>query len=325
MFNNMETFNMYVKTLVINEKNKILLLKQKTMDETPRWDLPGVHLTEDESFDEAVTNNMQKQIGYYLYPGRILGVNDYVNHNDKEIHVIMETEILNGELLLDSNYDEYVWIPVNRIADYPLAAWFQDYIKKNRHPFTDVDDEIDKINERQSQRREIFHEEIAYETPRRSRFGTSEPAAHEDISVKNSLGILKDTIIRTFHPKKSNVTKTHPKENIIYTREENTTEEATTDDVETVDIPVSNEIIPESSDDIIPDHVTKTLKTKKPEIRKIRETNRPYVRKSKESTERLSFNSERLNRSNWREKLNNLNKTEANKERKQAPRPKQRK
>ena len=82
MFNNMETFNMYVKTLVINEQNKILLLKQKTMDEKPKWDLPGVPLTEDESFDEAVTNNIQKQIGYYLYPGRILGVNDYVTKNE---------------------------------------------------------------------------------------------------------------------------------------------------------------------------------------------------------------------------------------------------
>lgn len=317
MFNIMETFNMYVKTLVINEQNKILLLKRKTMDETPKWDLPGVPLTEDESFDEAVTNNIQKQIGYYLYPGRILGVNDYVTRNDKQIHVIMETEILNGELLLDSNYDEYAWIPVSRISEYPLTPWFQNYINKNKNPFTDVDDEIDKLNQRENQRRELIQEDITYEKPSRRRFTKSETSPVNDSSVKNSFGILKDTIIRTFHPKQANVTRTQPKENIIYERNEAADDNSVEDHQEDI-------IIQDNDDDIVPDHVIKSQKTKKPEIRKIRETNRPYVRKSKESTERLSFDSQRLNRSNWREKLNNINRTDANKEKKQAPRPKPR-
>lgn len=313
----METFNMYVKTLVINENNKILLLKRKTMDETPTWDLPGVPLTEDESFDEAVTNNIQKQIGYYLYPGRILGVNDYVTKNKKEIHVIMETEILNGELLLDSNYDEYTWIPVNRITEYPLTPWFKNYMNKNKNPFTDVDDEIEKINQRENQRRELIQEDISYEKPSRRRFTKFETSPSHEKSVKNSFGILKDTIIKTFHPKQANVTRTHPKENIIYEREEVVDDNPVEDSQEDI-------IIQTNDDDIVPDHVIKSQKPKKPEIRKIRETNRPYVRKSKESTERLSFNSQRLNRSNWREKLNNINKTDANKEKKQAPRPKPR-
>jgi len=318
MFNNMETFNMYVKTLVINEQNKILLLKRKTMDGKPRWDLPGVPLTEDESFDEAVTNNIQKQIGYYLYPGRILGVNDYVTRNEKEIHVIMETEILNGELLLDSNYDEYTWIPVSRITEYPLAPWFKNYMHKNKSPFTDVDDEIDRINQRENQRRELIQEDITYEKPRRRRrFTESEPSSTHENPVKNSFGILKDTIIRTFHPKQAKVTRTQPKENIIYERNEAVDDNPVEDSQEDI-------IVQTNDDDIVPDHVIKSQKIKKPEIRKIRETNRPYVRKSKESTERLSFDSQRLNRSNWREKLNNLNKTDANKEKKPAPRPKPR-
>lgn len=339
MFNNMTTFNMYVKTLVINEQNKILLLKQKSMTDTPRWDLPGVPLTEDESFDEAVTNNIQKQIGYYLYPGRILGVNDYINGNDKELDIIMETEVLNGELLLDSKYDEFVWIPVNRIADYPLVPWFQNYIKKNKNPFTDVDDEIDKLNEKQRQRREIIQEDVTYERPSRRRFTkdeTSTDTTNNKSSAKNSFGLIKDTISKMFHPKEARVTRTQPKENVIYKNEETPTEDIyvekdSAEQLEQVDIA-------ESSGDIIPDHVIKSQRVEKPEIRKIRETNRPFskeaeedtkpqktiIRKSNESTERVSFNSQRLNRSNWKEKLNNLNKTDANKDKKQAPRPKPR-
>ena len=80
-----------------------------------------------------------------------------------------------------------------------------------------------------------------------------------------------------------------------------------------------NDIIPETHDD---DEIT-TISTEKPKIRKIRENNRPYIRKVKESTEKISFNTNRK-ASNWKEKLNNINKTPSNNERRPAPKPRRR-
>ena len=299
----MKTFNMYVKTLIPNEKGKILLVKEKRMDERPRWDLPGVALTEDESFDEAVTKGIQKEIGYYVYPGKIVGVKDFVTHDEKEINVIMDANILNGDILLNDHYEKYSWVSMERISEYPL--------KRNKRPFEDVEYEIEQINQRQHKRRELIQEDIVSSRSDDSIYKIEDKEVGE--SVKNSFGLLKDTIIRTFHPKQANVRRTQPKENVIY---------QTTTNSENDIIPETsseNDIIPETHDD---DEIT-TISTEKPKIRKIRENNRPYIRKVKESTEKISFNTNRK-ASNWKEKLNNINKTPSNNERRPAPKPRRR-
>lgn len=294
----MKTFNMYVKTLIRNEQGRILLLKQKRMDDRPRWDLPGVPLTEDESFDEAVTRSMQKEIGYYVYPGKIIGVKDYITRDNKEINVIMEASFFNGDILLNKHYDEYAWVSMDRIAEYPLVPWFNEYMKRNKRPFEDVAIEIEQINQRESKREEIIQENIMTSSSD-SIYKIQDNEVGE--TVKNSFGLLKDTIIRTFHPKQAKVDHTQPKENAIY---------------ETTQTPSNS-----SNDETSQEEIT-TISTEKPEIRKIRANNRPYIRKVKESTEKISFNS--VNRSNWKEKLNNINKTESNKQRKPAPKPRKR-
>ena len=307
----MKTFNMYVKTLIPNEKGTILLVKEKRMDERPRWDLPGVALTEDESFDEAVTKGIQKEIGYYVYPGKIVGVKDFVTHDEKEINVIMDANILNGDILLNDHYEKYSWVSMERITEYPLAPWFNEYMKRNKRPFEDVEYEIEQINQRQHKRRELIQEDIVSSRSDDSIYKIEDKEVGE--SVKNSFGLLKDTIIRTFHPKQANVRRTQPKENIIY---------QTTTSSENDIIPETsseNDIIPETHDD---DEIT-TISTEKPKIRKIRENNRPYIRKVKESTEKISFNTNRK-ASNWKEKLNNINKTPSNNERRPAPKPRRR-
>ena len=297
----MKTFNMYVKTLIQNDKGKILLVKQNSMDGKPKWDLPGVPLTEDESFDDAVTKNIQKQIGYYVYPGKIIGVQDHITREEKEIDVIMDAQIISGEILLNKNYEKHAWVSMDRITEYPLRPWFNEYMKKNKRPFEDVAYEIEQINQRQNKRKELMQEDIIPNRNNENIYTIEDKEAVGE-SVKNSFSLLKDTIIRTFHPKQANVEHTKPKENKLY---------------ETPDPDVVRSLNNPSDDEI-------TISTEKPEIRKIRENNRPYIRKVKESKEKISFNSN-IKRSNWKEKLNNINKTSSNNQRKQAPIPKRRK
>ena len=296
----MKTFNMYVKTLIPNEQGRILLVKEKRMDERPRWDLPGVAVTEDESFDEAISKSMQKEIGYYVYPGKIVGVKDFVTHETKEINVIMEANILNGDILLNDHYEKYAWVSIDRISEYPLTPWFNEYMKRNKRPFEDVEYEIEQINQRQNKRKELIQEDMISRKNKESIYTIEDNEVGE--SVKNSFGLLKDTIIRTFHPKQAQIHRTHPKENVVF------------------DTNSENEIIPDTQSD--EEEVT-TISTEKPKIRKIRENNRPYIRKVKESTEKISFNTN-MKRSNWKEKLNNINKTPSNNEKRVVPKPKRR-
>ena len=59
-----------------------------------------------------------------------------------------------------------------------------------------------------------------------------------------------------------------------------------------------------------------------PEIKIIRKNEEtPHIRKEKESRERVSFDSESV-KSGWKDRLNRINRTDANNTKKEAPRPK---
>ncbi|MEE3418160.1 MAG: hypothetical protein VZQ62_02340, partial [Methanosphaera sp.] len=91
---------------------------------------------------------------------------------------------------------------------------------------------------------------------------------------------------------------------------------------------VPDEIIPETyvenkSDEKIDIKVDKQENStnNEPEIKVIRKTDKtPLIRTEKESKEKVSFNSENITR--WKEKLNRINRTDANDEKKNIPRPK---
>lgn len=367
MFNKMKTFNMYVKTVIYNEQNKLLLLKEKRDDKKNRWDLPGATFTEEQSFDETVITNVQKEIGYYVYPGKIIGIADYTNKTDKEVHVIMEGNILNGELLLSKEYETYNWIKLDRIKDYPLVPWLHNYIHNNKHPFEDVETEIEELTNKRQRRREIIQEDLM------NSIHSKNKTEKINGGVSSSFSLLKDTIKKTFHPREAQVTQTTPKTNEIYREQEEPKEnkkiseklnfrfkhkpeeeyvdksvlesnegdiiiehdteninsnDENTDIIIEHDKEVPDEIIPETyvenkSDEKLDIKVNKqeNSKNKEPEIKVIRKTDKtPLIRTEKESKEKVSFNSENITR--WKEKLNRINRTDANDEKKNIPRPK---
>lgn len=434
----MKTFKMYVKTVVSNDEGKILLLKEKREDRKSRWDLPGAVLTNDDSFDEVVINRIPKEIGYYVYPGKIIGVTNYVTHSVKEIHVIMTGHILNGELLLSNNYENFEWIPLNRLNEYPLNGWLKNYIKHTEEPFNDVSREIEEMDSLQNTRNEMSQDSFFGIGSKIDTNPVKNVKEQSEKQVKSSLGMLKDTILRTFHPKKANVEQTKPKPNMYSTSDmpyinikediiDNTTEQITPDTYEEIVIDRSEDIIPDTpedntdniiinhdyidnttnesidtvmldendtvdevntkaetaSDEIIIEHNTSSaddivlehsidnvtefddivvehedtqdpkpedIKPKKvfdmnvnsannmKKENKIHEAPKvsknqnikvihnnektPYIRKEKQSTQKISFNSEGIKRQGWKEKLDEINRTTSNNEHKVIPRPK---
>ena len=203
----MKTFNMYVKTVIRNEEDKILLLKQKREDEKQRWDLPGSTFTEEQSFDETVITNVQKEIGFYVYPGKIIGISDLTSNTEKDVYVIMEGTILNGELLLSKDYETFTWVNLSRIKEYPLAPWLHNYIHNTKHPFEDIESEIEELTKKRRRRRDFFQEDTKSTINPKSKTEKSEK------KEKSSFSILKETILKTFHPREAKVTQTTPKTN----------------------------------------------------------------------------------------------------------------
>ena len=382
----MKTFNMYVKTVIYSEHDKILLLKQKREDNEQLWDLPGTIFTEEQSFDETVIANVQKEIGYYVYPGKIIGIGDYTSKTEKDVYVIMDGTILNGELLLSKDYETYTWVTIDRIKDYPLVPWLNDYIHNNKNPFEDIERELEELTNRRHRRREVIQEDLISSL-------SSDNEEEASSKGKSSLSLLKETIIKTFHPREAKVTHTTPKTNELYQEPEINENKSFEDRLnirrkkeEPSDEYLEKAILKDSEDDIIIDHEdiddkrvdiiiehddnqeeadkntstdnntdiivdhsededntpeTKEEKTEtekfdmnvnkeenlkddnknsEPEIKIIhKDEETPLIRKEKES-KKVSFNSDNI--SSWKERLNKMNRTEANDEKKKIPRPK---
>lgn len=395
---------MHVKTVIKNEHQKILLLKEKRDDKKIRWDLPGAKFTEDQSFDEIVITNVQKVIGYYVYPGKIIGVSNYIERNQTDVYVIMDASILNGELLLSRDYENYAWIDLERLPDYPLTPWLEEYIENSKYPFEDVEQDFEERRGRNFRRRDSIQHDFKSTFSRERNVEDNTSGDH-----KSSFGLLKDTIKRTFRPKEAKISQTEPKANEIYEEhvatETNTHEDiiidhgTTTQDIiidhdnkeediiidhgtTTQDIIIDHD---NKEDDIIIDHketqdIIVEHESKEPEIvieeidqkseaklessaskpkqagkkvkkafdmninkeenmKKVREVKKiirkepeikiihegettPHIRKEKASVEKISFSSERGKRPGWRERLNEINRTDANNQRKRVPKPK---
>ena len=365
MFSKMKKYNMHVKTIIANKHNKILLLKEKRADKKIRWDLPGARFTEDQSFDETVITNVQKVIGYYVYPGKIIGLTSYSTRETKDVYVIMEGMLLNGELLLSKEYENYAWVDVGRMPDYPLAPWIKNYLKETKHPFRDVEEAIEENDSNGFKRRGTIQHDF--------RSNISRSASKHAKKSRTSFSLLKDTIKRTFRPRSADVNETAPKDNEMYentfTSEENPKEDIVIDQNNTNkdiiiehDTPKEDIIIDQNDfnkdiiiekDNIQSDTVASTskstekitkkvkkvfdmninkesnmkkvkppVKNEEPEIKIIhKDEEPPLIRKEKESTERISFSSDRGKRPGWRERLDQMNRTDANNQKKHAPKP----
>lgn len=396
----MSTFNMHVKTIISNEVGKVLLLKENRSDRKKRWDLPGATLTEDESFDEALMSAVQKQVGCYVYPAKIVGITSYTKYGNKYLTVIMESVILNGDLILSDEYEEYKWIEIDDIKKYPLTPWLNRYIKDTKDPFNDIDEIINEIRDKNEIRNDLIKENFlsGFRHKKSDDYNDYDDDDDEDYQpeyeekqnkkgIKSSFTLLKEAVVRTFNPKKAEVKKTQPKEN-LFTQTSTVDDEQpmmnyqppTTSDMgsysdeitiehddEDMGITIDHDdeiIIDESIDDIVinepqkevqpevkveaqpevevkdeikvqHDHVNKASVIKSHTTKKSsddhnikvisKDDKTPRIRKAKESDEKVSFNSESINRRNWKDKLNEINRTDANNQRKQVPHPKGRK
>ena len=377
----MSTFNMHVKTIITNEVGKVLLLKENRSDRKKRWDLPGATLTEDESFDEVLISAVQKQVGCYIYPAKIVGITSYTKYGNKYLTVIMESVILNGDLILSDEYDEYKWIPIDEIKKYPLVPWLNRYIKDTKDPFNDIDEIINEIRDKNEMRNDLIKENFLsgfrhkksddyddYDDEDEDDYQPEYEEKQSKKGIKSSFTLFKEAVVRTFNPKKAEVKKTQPKEN-LFTQTPSVEDEYEQpmmnyqpptadmssysdeitidhDDEIIIDDNINDIIVDEpkeqikveskeevdiqpqqpNKDAVIKSHTTKKTTSDDHNIKVISKDDKtPRIRKAKESDEKVSFNSESINRRNWKDKLNEINRTDANNQRKQVPHPKGRK
>jgi 8-oxo-dGTP diphosphatase len=123
-------FGLSVRVLLINEDDKILILKRSTDSKTNpgKWELPGGKVDQKESFDHALIREVYEETQLKIALDHVVGVSEQNLHLIRAVHIIMSGNILEGKLTLSNEHEGYAWVFFENLTEYELADWLQEFV-----------------------------------------------------------------------------------------------------------------------------------------------------------------------------------------------------
>jgi 8-oxo-dGTP diphosphatase len=123
-------FGLSVRVLLTDEEGKILILKRSTDSKTNpgKWEFPGGKVDQGESFDQALTREVYEETQLKIALDHVVGVSEQNLHLIRAVHIIMSGKITEGQLTLSHEHEGYAWVFFEKLAEYELADWLQDFL-----------------------------------------------------------------------------------------------------------------------------------------------------------------------------------------------------
>lgn len=123
MANKKETSNfaktiLTIKAVVVDDKNKVLLLKRSKKSFNPgKWDLPGGTLEKGETLEGALSREVKEETNLEVEMGEILGTAEFSKENenfeDEKRGLRFLAYLKDGEIKISPEHQEYGWFTWN--------------------------------------------------------------------------------------------------------------------------------------------------------------------------------------------------------------------
>ncbi len=123
-------FGLAVRVLLLDDKEKILIIKRSTDSKTNpgKWELPGGKVDPGESFDQALIREVYEETKLKITLDHVVGVSEQNLHLIRAVHIIMSGRVMEGKLNLSQEHEGYAWVYLENLLDYPLADWLHDFV-----------------------------------------------------------------------------------------------------------------------------------------------------------------------------------------------------
>lgn len=120
---NIDELHFASKCILINEKNKILILKRTNYSDMgeDKWDFPGGSVNIDEDVNDAIKREVKEELQIELEETRVFKINSGKGvPSGQFIFVLFASRQYNlGDgIKLSKEHSEYKWISLNEIDDY---------------------------------------------------------------------------------------------------------------------------------------------------------------------------------------------------------------
>jgi len=120
------------KVVVLDDGGRCLLLKRsmESKGNPGKWEFPGGKADPGESFEEALLREVREETGLKISLTRVAGAAQSVVGQRKIAYLIMEGRLVDGEVRLSSEHDDFVWIPRGELLTVDLSEQFRGFVRR---------------------------------------------------------------------------------------------------------------------------------------------------------------------------------------------------
>jgi len=112
-----------IKAVVLNKNNEVLILKRAKNDlfSGGRYDLPGGHIEENESFKDSITREIKEETGLDAVFGEIIDVVEFPKNNplfkEEKRGIRCICYVNSDKVKLSPEHSKYKWIPIKKATE----------------------------------------------------------------------------------------------------------------------------------------------------------------------------------------------------------------
>lgn len=128
-------FSLSIKAVIRDEHGRCLRIRRSLSSgyNAGKWDLPGGKVDPGETFDEALLREVEEETGLRIRLTRVAGSAESEAPTRKVAYLIMEGQLISGEIQLSEEHDKSEWVELGKFCDKDLCAQFlpfaEDYVR----------------------------------------------------------------------------------------------------------------------------------------------------------------------------------------------------
>jgi len=134
-----------VSAIIFNPDDEVLLCRSHKWED--KYVIPGGHVEIGEPMEEALRREVREETGLEIYDITLRGIKESIfsdRYHEQRHFIFLDFTCRTDskEVTLNDESEEYAWVPLDKIHDYPLGGFVEPLLTRINSPDDAADQEI---------------------------------------------------------------------------------------------------------------------------------------------------------------------------------------